>query len=40
MESNVGNLDIELIRWLYMNKRKIVFKFDETGGEIYVEDKE
>ena len=39
METNVKNVDVELIKWLSANKKKIVFKFDENGGEIYVEDK-
>jgi len=39
MANEIGNLELELVKWLDTNKKKIVFKFDESGGEIYVEDK-
>lgn len=39
MGAEIGNLDVGLIKWLDENKKKIVIKFDEEGGEIYVEDK-
>lgn len=35
-----GNLDVELVKWLNENKKKIVIKFEESGGEIYVGDLE
>ncbi len=39
MTNEMGSLDVELIKWLDSNKKKIVMKFSEFGGEIYVEDK-
>ena len=40
MTEQIGSLDVELVKWLDTNKKKIVFRFDEHGGELYVEDKE
>ena len=38
MANEMGALDIELIKWLDKKKKKIIIKFGEEGGEIYVED--
>ncbi|MHA1383254.1 MAG: hypothetical protein ACTSR3_05815 [Candidatus Helarchaeota archaeon] len=38
--TEIGNLDVELIKWLDKEKKKIVIKFGENGGEIYVGDME
>ena len=40
MTEQIGSLDVELVKWLDTNKKKIVFRFGEEGGELYVEDKE
>ena len=34
------NLDLELVKWLSNEKKKIVIKQIESGMEIFVEDKE
>ena len=39
MGNEIGNLDVELIKYLYNMDLKIIIKFSDIGGEIYVEKK-